>query len=262
MTGAFVLVGGLFGLLLGSFLNVVVYRTPRHLSVVQPGFVLPVMSGGDRRDRQRAGAVVDLARRQVPSLRPSRSLSGTRSSKLRQQASSPAWPPRSGLFGGSPAGGRSPRPWASRPSSKQTVSPAPPAVTVIGCSIGVAALAIGAGDRRARRAASFSPASGSAPGSSLRVRWRLHAKVRESLGVGALVTLAPLGACLGWLGALAVGRGLGRRSRVDGRDGAGLKKPVMQKHRPDEKGTGRSFMLPGCTSPWRVVRRSGSSLLS
>jgi leader peptidase (prepilin peptidase) / N-methyltransferase len=41
MTASFILVGALFGLALGSFLNVVVYRTPLGLSVVRPGSFCP-----------------------------------------------------------------------------------------------------------------------------------------------------------------------------------------------------------------------------
>lgn len=36
-----VVISGIFGLLIGSFLNVVVYRVPRHLSVVRPGSHCP-----------------------------------------------------------------------------------------------------------------------------------------------------------------------------------------------------------------------------
>jgi len=41
VTGLFVVVGVIVGLALGSFLNVVVYRTPRHLSVVRPASFCP-----------------------------------------------------------------------------------------------------------------------------------------------------------------------------------------------------------------------------
>ena len=41
MTWTFAGSGAVFGLVIGSFLNVVVYRTPRHLSVVRPGSFCP-----------------------------------------------------------------------------------------------------------------------------------------------------------------------------------------------------------------------------
>ena len=60
---------GVLGLLVGSFLNVVVHRVPAGLSIVAPGSACPGCAARGPRPRQRAGGVVAAAARPVPRLR-------------------------------------------------------------------------------------------------------------------------------------------------------------------------------------------------
>ena len=57
---------GAFGLIVGSFLNVVAYRLPRGESLVVPGLALPVVRHADQAVRQRPGPLVARAAREVP----------------------------------------------------------------------------------------------------------------------------------------------------------------------------------------------------
>ena len=58
----------IMGLAIGSFLNVVIYRLPLGQSLLTPPSHVPVVQDAPARDRQRPGAVVAGAWRQVPSL--------------------------------------------------------------------------------------------------------------------------------------------------------------------------------------------------
>ena len=57
---------GVFGLIIGSFLNVVAYRLPRGESLSLPALALPELRHADQALRQRAGALVAVAARALP----------------------------------------------------------------------------------------------------------------------------------------------------------------------------------------------------
>ena len=80
VASALVVFCAVLGLLIGSFLNVVIWRVPRGESIVRPPSACPRLRARRPASRQRAGALVAAAARTVPRLRASRSRGGTRSS--------------------------------------------------------------------------------------------------------------------------------------------------------------------------------------
>ena len=214
MTGDFVLVGGLFGLLVGSFFNVVVYRTPRHLSVVSPGSFCPSC-------KAEIGALDNVPLLSWIVLR----------GKCRHcgHAISVRYPlveaATAGVFAGLAATVRPlwgvPGWWALAAALGVAAviegdgQVCPPAVTVIGTSIGAAGLAIGAAT-----AGHGGPVFGAGVGLGAGILCAgvvaattcLGPKeLRDRGGTGTAIVLAPFGACLGWLGPIpaVVGTALG-----------------------------------------------------
>ena len=72
---------GAFGLLVGSFLNVVAYRLPRGESLAFPALALPELRHADQALRQRPGALVAAAARALPRVRRADLGRATRSSR-------------------------------------------------------------------------------------------------------------------------------------------------------------------------------------
>ena len=60
---------GVLGLLVGSFLNVVIYRLPRGESLVRPGVALPGLRDAGQAVRQHPGRLVAAPARALPQLR-------------------------------------------------------------------------------------------------------------------------------------------------------------------------------------------------
>jgi leader peptidase (prepilin peptidase)/N-methyltransferase len=202
MTVAFTVVfGGLLGLVVGSFFNVVVYRTPRHLSVVRPGSFCPTC-------RAEIAAIDN-----VPVLSwlwlGAKCRHCTQPISVRYPLVEAA---TAGAFAGLASTVRPlwgvPGWWALAATLGVAAvieadgQACPPAVTLIGCSIGAVALVIGAG-AVGHAGPLLDTGLGLGAGILCVGALAISPKIRESLGVGAIVCLAPLGACLGWLGIVA-----------------------------------------------------------
>lgn len=198
MTGTFVLVGVLFGLTLGSFLNVVVYRSPRNLSVVRPGSFCPSCKAElTSIDNVPVLAWIWLRGRcrhchQPISIRYPLVEAGTAAVFVALAgAIRPLW----GLPGW----------WALAATLfvaaliENDGQTCPPAVTVIGGTVGLSALVIGAAI-----AGHLEPiprtAIGLGAGVALAATVAASSRMRARLGFANIALIPSWGACLGWLG--------------------------------------------------------------
>jgi leader peptidase (prepilin peptidase)/N-methyltransferase len=201
MTGTFVLVGVVAGLLVGSFFNVVVYRTPRHLSVVRPGSFcpscraeitaidnVPVLSWLWLRGRCRHCGKPISVRYPLVEAATAGVFAGI-AATVRPLWGVPGWWALASTLGIA----------AVIEADGQAC---PPAVTVIGSSIGAGALVIGAGTA-GHAGPVFTAGIGLAAGIVAASSLAASRKVRESIGSGVIFLVAPFGACLGWLGLFA-----------------------------------------------------------
>ncbi len=208
MTGTFVVVGAFFGLLVGSFFNVVVYRTPRHLSVVRPGSFcptcraeiaaadnVPVLSWIWLRGKCRHCGEPISVRYPLVEAATAGAFAGL-AATVRPLWGVPGWWALASTLGLA----------AVIDADGQSFTPA---VGVIGCSIGAVALGIGA-VTAGHTGPGVTAAVGFAAGILAATALAASRKMRERLGAGPIVTLAAFGACLGWLGTLpaAVGSGV------------------------------------------------------
>jgi leader peptidase (prepilin peptidase)/N-methyltransferase len=206
VTILFVVVGTLLGLTLGSFLNVVVYRTPRHLSVVRPGSFcpsckaeltavdnVPVLAWLWLRGRCRHCAEPISLRYPLVEAGTAAVFIGL-AATIRPLWGVPGWWALAATLGVA----------ALIEGEGQSC---PPGVTLIGGSIGVAALAIGA---------AIAGHSGPIPHSAIGLGAAILAtgalaaspRLRGLVGPATIGTLPIWGACLGWLGATPTAIGL------------------------------------------------------
>jgi leader peptidase (prepilin peptidase)/N-methyltransferase len=206
MTILFVVVGALLGLTLGSFLNVVVYRTPRQLSVVRPGSFCPTCKAElTAVDNVPVLAWLWLRGRcrhcgEPISIRYPLVEAGTAAVFVGLAATiRPLW----GVPG-----------WWALAATLGVVAlieaegqSCPPGVALIGGGIGVAALAIGAAV-----AGQSEPILRSAIGlgAAIIATGALTAspRLRDLIGRATIGTVPMWGACLGWLGAIPAVVGL------------------------------------------------------
>jgi leader peptidase (prepilin peptidase) / N-methyltransferase len=200
MTILFVVVGALLGLTLGSFLNVVVYRTPRQLSVVRPGSFCPTCKAElTAVDNVPVLAWLWLRGRcrhcgEPISIRYPLVEAGTAAVFVGLAATiRPLW----GVPG-----------WWVLAATLGVVAlieidgqSCPPSVALIGGGIGVAALGIGAAIAGQSEPV---PRSAIGLGAAILATGALLAspRVRDLAGRVTIGTVPIWGACLGWLGAI------------------------------------------------------------
>ena len=224
VTGIFVLVGALFGLTLGSFLNVVVYRSPRYLSVVRPGSFCPLCKAAlTSGDNVPVLAWIWLRGRcrhcQEPiSIRYPLVEAGTAAvfvalvGVIRPLWGLPGW-------------------WAFAATMlvaaliENDGQACPPAVTVIGGAVGLLAFVVGAAVV-GHLEAILRTAIGLGAGMALATALGASSRMRGRLGLANIVLIPAWGACLAWLGTAsaligaAVAAGLLATTMVVHRDGS------------------------------------------
>jgi leader peptidase (prepilin peptidase) / N-methyltransferase len=198
MTWTFAGSGALFGLVIGSFLNVVVYRTPRHLSVVRPGSFcpgckteiatrdnVPVVSWLWLHGRCRGCGIPIPIRYPLVEAGTAAVFAGL-AATIRPLWGVPGWwvlAASIGIAAVIEADGRS----------------CPLSVSAAGTGLGLASLCTGAGI--AHHLGPLLPtAVGLGAGALAAGGLALSPGLRNSLGTGGMFAMPAWGACLGWLG--------------------------------------------------------------